>query len=419
MMKRLKFLFRSVAGTLFFISYRISAADRFPRPEFDNNHTIPTPVVPQPSADLFHIIDLSVLILAIAAASFFIFRKRSRRGIIATLIFSLIYFGFYKMGCICSVGSLQNVTLALFHSGYHISWVIFAIFAIPIIFTLFFGRTFCSSVCPLGAIQDIFILKPLKVPVWLEHLLGLIPYVYLGLAILFAATKSGFLICRYDPFVGFFRLSGSIGMIFAGSGILLLGIFIARPYCRYLCPYGVLLRFASLFSRRHLSITPDECIKCRLCENSCPFGAILKPAPEKIPESREKGVYRLLKFFILAPLIITAFTVAGRFAGPSLAEFNPKVQIADQIQDEFRQTSSNQGVDAVYSELIKDAGEIKENFIFGSTILGLFLGLVVACKLISLSIYPTGDSYRPDKMKCLSCARCIPSCPVKPKNHKL
>ena len=399
-------------GPLLF-SFSLSAVDRFPRPEFDNKHIIPTPVIPQPSPDIFHIIDLSVLVLALAAASFFIFRKRSRRGIVAVLIFSLIYFGFYKMGCICTVGSIQNVTLALFDSNYHISWVIFAIFAIPIVFTLFFGRIFCGSVCPLGAIQDIFILKPIKVPAWLENILGLIPYFYLGLAILFAATKSAFLICRYDPFVGFFRLSAPIGMLFAGIAIILIGVFIARPYCRYLCPYGVLLRFASLFSRRHLSITPNECVKCRLCEDSCPFGAIRKPLPEKIPESRDVGVYRLLKLFIWAPVIILLFTLVGRFAGPSLAEFNPKVKIAMQLQKEFENAPDSEGVSAAYSELIKSAGKIEEDFIFGGTILGLFLGVVIACKLISVSIYPKGDSFRPDKMKCLSCARCIPSCPVK------
>lgn len=391
-------------------TFCLSAADRFPRPEFDNDHVIPTPTVPQPPSDVFHIIDLVVLTAAIALATYFILKKRSRKGVMATLIFSLIYFGFYKMGCICVVGSLQNITLAMFDTSYAIFWVIFAIFAIPLIFTLFFGRTFCGAVCPLGAIQDVFIIKPLKVPAWIEHTLGLIPYFYLGVAVLFAATQSAFLICRYDPFVGFFRLSAPIGMAIFGAVMLLVGVFIARPYCRYLCPYGVLLRFASLFSRKHMTITPDECIKCRLCENSCPFGAIRKPAPNKIPESRDKGISRLSKLVLIAPFIIAVCIWGGRVLGPYMAEVNPNVAIAGQLTKDY-----GKNVPPAYSEIISRAAKVEEDFLLGGTLLGIFIGLVIAGKLISLSIYPTGKDYRPDKMKCLSCGRCIPYCPVEKK----
>ena len=395
------------------LSFGLYAADRFPRPEFDNNHIIPTAEIPQPPSDIFHLIDLAVFILAIGLVTFFILKMRSRKGVFLTLLFSLLYFGFYKMGCICAVGSVQNVTLALFDSSYSISWVIFAIFAIPLIFTLFFGRTFCSSVCPLGAIQDVFIIKPLKIPGWLEHLLGLIPYFYLGAAVLFAATQSPFLICRYDPFVGFFRLSAPLEMAIAGAVILFIGVFIGRPYCRYLCPYGVLLRFASLFSKKHMTITPDECIKCRLCENSCPFGAIKKPAPGKLPEARKTGVKRLTKLFMIAPLIIIASAWGGRMIGPYLAKGNPKVAIAGQAIEEHKGA-----VPPLYSEIISKAVKVEQDFLFGGTLLGIFIGLVIAGKLISLSIYPAGDDYRPDKMKCLSCGRCMPYCPVTKKNTK-
>ncbi|MHC5086583.1 MAG: 4Fe-4S binding protein, partial [Planctomycetota bacterium] len=37
----------------------------------------------------------------------------------------------------------------------------------PLVFTLFFGRSFCAAVCPLGVIQDLVLLRPLKVPIWL------------------------------------------------------------------------------------------------------------------------------------------------------------------------------------------------------------------------------------------------------------
>ncbi len=48
------------------------------------------------------------------------------------------------------------------------------------------------------------LIRPVAVPGWLESGLRLFAYAYLGAAVLFAATGSAFIICRYDPFVGFF-----------------------------------------------------------------------------------------------------------------------------------------------------------------------------------------------------------------------
>jgi polyferredoxin len=183
-------------------------------------------------------------------------------------IFSIAYFGFFREGCVCSVGSLQNVTLALFQPGYAIPISALLFFIIPLFYTLFFGRTFCAGVCPLGAIQDIVILKPIEIKPWLQKTLGIIPFVYLGLAVLYAATASDFIVCRYDPFIGIYRLDGTFTMFLIGGIFLLVGVFIARPYCRFFCPYGVLLNWVSRFSKKHITITPASCIQCKLCENS-------------------------------------------------------------------------------------------------------------------------------------------------------
>ena len=39
-----------------------------------------------------------------------------------------------------------------------------------------------------------------------------------------------------------------------GVAFAILGIFIARPYCRFLCPYGVLLNWTSRFSWKHMIV---------------------------------------------------------------------------------------------------------------------------------------------------------------------
>ena len=130
------------------------------------------------------------------------------------MIFSLGYFGFYKEGCVCPIGSIQNVALSLFDTNYAVPVTVTIFFVMPLLFALLFGRVFCSSVCALGAIQDLVVIKPIQLPKKLTMALSMIPYVYLGMAILFAATKTGFIICRYDPVYWFFSVSTGTHPIF-------------------------------------------------------------------------------------------------------------------------------------------------------------------------------------------------------------
>jgi polyferredoxin len=203
--------------------------------------------------------------------------RRSRKGLVALTIASLAYFGFYREGCVCPIGSIQNVVVALTDPDYAIPIVVIAMFFLPLLVAVFFGRAFCGGVCPLGAIQELVVLKPVRVPNRLDQALGLLKYVYLGLAIWFALQPSperDFVICRFDPFVGIFRRTGFAHMLFLGGGFLVLGMFVGRPYCRYLCPYGGLLAWCSRLAGRGVKITPNKELDCGLCSDSCPYGAI-------------------------------------------------------------------------------------------------------------------------------------------------
>jgi NosR/NirI family nitrous oxide reductase transcriptional regulator len=269
--------FPLIVGILLIAPSMLFAVERFPPPEFESGHQLPEMTQPPGRAGWLAALDLAALVVALSLASYLLLKRRSRRAMFVLAAASLAYFGFYRQGCICPIGAIQNVSLALANVGYVLPLTVLAFFILPLVFALLFGRVFCGGVCPLGAIQDVVLLRPVKVPNWINHALRPLPFVYLGLAVFLAATDSMFVICAYDPFVSFFRLSGPAAMLIAGGAVLILAMFVARPYCRFLCPYGVLLGLISRFSWKGVRITPDQCVVCRLCEDACPFGAINGP----------------------------------------------------------------------------------------------------------------------------------------------
>jgi NosR/NirI family transcriptional regulator, nitrous oxide reductase regulator len=400
-----------------------NAQDRFPRPEFETGYEYPEYHTPQHRSPVLEYLDVFVLIAALSVTTWLAIKKRSRKGLIWMSVFSLAYFGFYRVGCICAVGSVQNVSLALFNTGYTIPLTALLFFLIPLLFALLFGRVFCAGVCPLGAIQELTGIKPLKIPRAAEVFLASIPFVYLGLAILLSATNSQFIICRYDPFIGIFRLNAPYTMVTFGALLLVAGVFVNRPYCRFLCPYGVLLNVFSRFAGKHLTITPAECTNCRLCENSCPYGAIVPSDIVREPEPADISRKR----FILSLVLIPVFVVAGAFLfrnlAPVLAGANHDVRLAREIRAE-----KESGIEALSKAAIafKESGNTEQelfaseasilgSFDKGSPWIGVFLGASLGIGLLSLSVRTSRNEYKPDQGKCFSCGRCFKYCPIKVK----
>ena len=404
------------------LTLNLPAIQRFPRPEFEGKYQIPATQVTNIQPAILQYLDIAVLIVCMSLISWFIVKRRWRKGVFWMSLFSLLYFGFYRKGCICPVGSLQNVTMALFNHAYKIPLTAVAFFTIPLGFTLFFGRTFCAGVCPLGAIQDFFAIRPVSLKPWIRYLLGLIPIVYLGLALLYAATGTDFIVCRYDPFVEIFRHNGSYFMFFIGGALLLTGIFIARPYCRFLCPYGVLLNLVSRFSKNHVSIAPGACISCKLCENACPYDAIDKPTGLSVKNDNRELIKKLIIYCLVTPLlvIICGWTIS-KYSG-EFAQVNFKVRLANELMTIERKgepvtpateittfRSSGKPVENLYRE----AASIVDRFYAGSWIMGGFIGLILGITLARLTIYKYRKEYLVNKGNCLSCARCLEYCPVK------
>ena len=359
-------------------------------------------------------LDCVLLVACLLAAVWLAVYRRSRRGIAWLSVFSVAYFGFYRKGCVCAVGSVQNVAVALCDRGYALPLSVIVFFTLPLLFALWRGRVFCAGVCPLGALQDLVLFRPIRVPDPLGRALGLVPWLYLGLAVLCAGAGSGFLICRYDPFVPLFRRSGSVGMLVFGGLLLASCSVIGRAYCRFLCPYGALLGLFSKAAKRVTSVTPDECIHCGLCRDVCPFGSIRRPAVGKTERTRPS---RLLVLLFVVPALGAGLGVLG---GPLLARGHRDVELSMLVGEASEapadapvplevETFRSTGTSA--EELKARARQAAARFRFGGGLFGLFAGLVMGLRLCA-SLHPAPrEDYEADPAECVACGRCFKYCP--------
>ncbi len=177
--------------------------------------------------------------------------------------------------------------------------------------TLLMGRVYCSHLCPLGTLQDIFIWTAKKKythrryrfskPAYLIH--------YALTAIIIAAAIGGSMVLLnlLEPFSNFGRILADIirpiiivlnnviasvlsknqiyvlyqipldglaipiilaSTIFLG-GLYLLSFKYGRFFCNTLCPVGGILSILSRASFLHVTINDEECIDCGLCERVC------------------------------------------------------------------------------------------------------------------------------------------------------
>ena len=162
-----------------------------------------------------------------------------------------------------------------------------SLFAVAIIVVaLLFGRIYCSIVCPLGVMQDIYSwlggkikknrFSYVKEHKWLRYTVCAIFVVCL----IFGFTP---VITLLEPYGNFGRIVTSFYMrnvtlsIIAWVMMLILGVLAflyGRAYCNSICPVGTILSFFSRFSLFRVRFDQDKCKHCGLCEKNCKARAI-------------------------------------------------------------------------------------------------------------------------------------------------
>ncbi len=135
------------------------------------------------------------------------------------------------------------------------------------------NKSICGWGCQLGLLQDLLHrvnLPKWKPPFWLSNTVRVIAFVALVVGLAVAGLDW---IGIIDPFKLFqFNFTLAIGLF--SAVILVASLFIYRPWCHFLCPFGLLgwlVEQVSLFRPR---INREACKECKLCVKACPTNAM-------------------------------------------------------------------------------------------------------------------------------------------------
>jgi ferredoxin len=179
------------------------------------------------------------------------------------------------------------------------------------------------------------------------------------------------------------------------------------------------LGLLSKVAKWHARIPPEDCIRCRLCEDSCPYGAIQEPTLPQPLEHRVAARRRLILLLAATPVLIALGAASGTLLAMPLSRMAPEYRLAEQIRledteqvtvtteasDAFR--NSGRPVAALYAQALRTTARFRT---LGGW-LGGWVGLVIGIKLLALSIRRQRTDFQPDRGRCVSCARCYWYCP--------
>ncbi|MBN2485184.1 MAG: 4Fe-4S dicluster domain-containing protein [Bacteroidales bacterium] len=186
-------------------------------------------------------------------------------------------------------------------------------FIIVLLFTLAGGRVYCSTICPLGTLQDMVIFlrrrfSP-KSRLRFKKALTVMRYSVLSITIVSLLFSGMFALVLLDPYANFSRIGTHIlqpailwvnnllartvpetglhvfeyrpfhvASFTISAGMLMLvfimSVFRGRLYCNSICPVGTLLGLVSKLSFYKIQIEPASCTKCGKCQAVCKANCI-------------------------------------------------------------------------------------------------------------------------------------------------
>jgi NAD-dependent dihydropyrimidine dehydrogenase PreA subunit len=130
------------------------------------------------------------------------------------------------------------------------------------------NKVFCGWGCPFGTLQDLawqIKTKKVKLPFWLTNLVRTAFFVAVAVAALVVPID---IMEPIDPF-RIFRL-GAAAAVGLAVADLVAGIWIYRPWCTFMCPFGFVSWFGERISFWRPRVNHNTCIDCKRCERACP-----------------------------------------------------------------------------------------------------------------------------------------------------
>lgn len=197
------------------------------------------------SASAWTIGGIASIIVVLLGAIVPLFYK-SRRWHTVQLVLNIVVLGLWT-------GTFVSFTLfmRLFSGG--ISLITLATLAAPLLMlvvALFYpllGKPghYCAHICPFGSAQELagkLARRKLRVPVRLNKALNLFRTVLWAVLMILLLTGTWTAWIDYELFTAFLYSSASVWVIVLAVLFLVLSVWVPRPYCRYVCPTGTLLR---------------------------------------------------------------------------------------------------------------------------------------------------------------------------------
>ena len=263
---------------------------------------------------------------------------------------------------LCPFGGLETAYSLLTGSGFlkHTATSSVVLLLGMLALAVVYRRSFCGTLCPLGALQGIFgaagrrlLRRRFTPPRAVDRAARLLKYVVLIVFAVWTWRAAELVLRPYDPWVAWAHLTtgdllttylvGFVVLILSLAGSLIYDRF----FCKYLCPTGALLGLLSRISlfgiRREAqactscgrcdkacmmnipvsqagTVASSECISCNECVNACPVkGALTVTA---VTGRQTRTLVSTAVIVALTVAIVGGATLAGEFQWrqPSLAE---------------------------------------------------------------------------------------------------